>query len=111
MLAGIHWLIQNYNHKTILKIAAAFCAVLVVVLLIVPINRKEEYPADVVLKRGQHVFLGNYKEKPLKWIVLAYSKDGYLLWNEDAVEYMAKIWANIIVVFSNYFISKFWIFK
>lgn len=26
-------------------------------------------------------------------------------------EYMAKIWANIIVVFSNYFISKFWIFK
>lgn len=26
-------------------------------------------------------------------------------------EYMAKIWANVIVIFSNYFISKFWIFK
>lgn len=88
LLTGIHWLIQNYNHKTILKITAASAAVLVVVLLIVPINHKEEYPADAVLKRGQHVFLGNYKEKPLKWIVLAYSKDGYLLWNEDAVEYM-----------------------
>lgn len=88
LLAGIHWLIQNYNHKTIFKIAAASAAILVVVLLIVPTNRKEEYPADAVLKMGQHVLLGKYKEKPLKWIVLAYSKGGYLLWSEDAVEYM-----------------------
>lgn len=26
-------------------------------------------------------------------------------------EYMAKIWTNIFIVFANYFLSKFWIFK
>jgi len=26
-------------------------------------------------------------------------------------EYMAKIWTNILIIFANYFISKFWTFK
>ena len=86
ILVGIYWLINNYSLKTVLLIALPAVVVLSIIILIQPANEKTKEAGS--LKTGQYIYLGRYNNEPLKWVVLNNDENGYLLWCDNAVEYM-----------------------
>jgi hypothetical protein len=89
ILVGIYWLINNYSLKTVLRIALTAIVLLSVTILIKPANEKTKDTGSLeTLKTGQYIYLGSYNNEPLKWVVLNSDENGYLLWCDNAVEYM-----------------------
>ena len=86
ILAGICWFIKNFSTKTVIVVAlTAFVAFLIAIFIqTANVDIKETGS----LKIGQYIYLGSYKNEPLKWVVLNKDENGYLLWCDNAVEYM-----------------------
>ena len=86
ILVGICWLINNFYTKTVSAVVLTAFVVFCIAIFIQTAN--EETKETGTLKIGQYIYLGSYKNEPLKWVVLNKDENGYLLWCDNTVEYM-----------------------
>jgi len=86
ILVGICWLINNFYTKTVSAVVLTAFVVFCIAIFIQTAN--EEIKETGTLKIGQYIYLGSYKNEPLKWVVLNKDENGYLLWCDNTVEYM-----------------------
>ena len=85
-LSLIHIFINNFYTKTVSAVVLTAFVVFCIAIFIQTAN--EEIKETGTLKIGQYIYLGSYKNEPLKWVVLNKDENGYLLWCDNTVEYM-----------------------